>query len=120
MKNSFVHITANGSFVKNSENNNITFPLQNMKKLIGDESGNSWIECVYHQFSNQNIVIICDEEFELKNYMHPTIITRCGIAIKGASVIAGLVQTDDDKDIGYLTEEECLEALHQLAFLPAL
>jgi hypothetical protein len=118
MNNYFVHINKQGTFIKKAKEDLPMIPLLKIKELIGDESGQSWIECVYHQFDDPDIIIICDEEFLLKNYIHPTIITKRNVVIRGCCVIVGLTDTEDGKDISCLSMKECLTALQQLKFLP--
>jgi hypothetical protein len=119
MKDCFVHVNNEGTCIKKRSSQDDTFPIQEMKKLVGDELTDSWIECVYNQFNNRDVVIVCDEEFLLKQYIHPTIVTKNYIVIRGCCVIAGLTETSEGKDIGYLSEEECLQVLQELIFLPS-
>ena len=42
--------------------------LREMQNLVGEEGEAAYIEVVYHRFSDDDIAIICDEEFLLKDF----------------------------------------------------
>jgi hypothetical protein len=66
--------------------------LKEMQDLVGFPGEPAYIEAVYHHFADTDIVLICDEEFLLKD-CKPTCRTRKGLILHG-QVLAMTVSND--------------------------
>ena len=67
--------------------------LEQMQMLVGDETEKSFIEMVYNQFSDPDIVLICDDSFLLKGFL-PTCKTMRGVVLHGQVIIARVVASE--------------------------
>lgn len=56
--------------------------LETMQQLVGNPREKAFIECVYHEFADKSIVLICDDSFLYKNFK-PTCITERGLTLHG-------------------------------------
>ncbi|MDF0556451.1 DUF3846 domain-containing protein [Kamptonema sp. UHCC 0994] len=69
--------------------------LKEMQDLVGIQGETAFIEAVYRQFTDQTIVLICDDEFLLKGYK-PSCRTRTGLVLHGQVLALALSTTEPD------------------------
>ena len=69
--------------------------LREMQDFVGIQGKPAYIESVYRQFTDQTIVLICDDEFLLKGYK-PTCRTRTGLILHGQVLALALSTTEPD------------------------
>ncbi|HAX75742.1 MAG TPA: hypothetical protein DCY88_07885 [Cyanobacteria bacterium UBA11372] len=84
-----------------------------MQRLVGEETEKSFIELVFNQFSDPEIVLICDDSFLMKGFA-PTCKTSRGIVLHGQVIIARLVLAETETEIQNLTEDQYQTVIDEL------